>query len=76
MIPSSAKQVVKRVAEYAALFAVFATVGSYWINTEVERRMGELLHCSRVQLRRPDPGRAELDVRRTEPLVVAPTSPA
>ncbi len=32
----------KKVAEWAALFAIIATVGSYWINTEVERRMGEL----------------------------------
>lgn len=32
----------KKAAEWAALFAIIATVGSYWINTEVERRMNEL----------------------------------
>lgn len=42
MIPESAKAIGKKVAEYAAFIAVFATAGSYWINTEVERRMGEL----------------------------------
>jgi hypothetical protein len=47
MIPEPAKGAARKVAEYAAFFAVFATIGSYWINTEVERRMGELA---------PDPG--------------------
>lgn len=42
MIPEAAKSMAKKVAEYAAFFAVFATVGSYWINTEVERRMKEI----------------------------------
>lgn len=41
-IPGPAQSVGKKVAEYAAFFAIFATVGSYWINTEVERRMEEL----------------------------------
>lgn len=42
MIPESARSIGKKVAEYAAFLAIFATAGSYWINTEVERRMGEL----------------------------------
>lgn len=41
-IPAPAKQFGKKLAEYVAFLAVFGTVGSYWINTEVERRMGEL----------------------------------
>lgn len=36
------KKIIPKVVEYAALVAVLATVGSYWINTEVERRMNEL----------------------------------
>jgi len=36
------KKIVPKVIEYAAFFAVIATVGTYWINTEVERRMNEL----------------------------------
>ena len=42
MIPESAKSLIKKVGEYLALLAVLGTVGTYWINTEVERRMGEL----------------------------------
>jgi hypothetical protein len=42
VIPESARNIGKKVAEYAAFLAIFATAGSYWINTEVERRMGEL----------------------------------
>lgn len=42
MIPEPVKALLKKAAEYGALLAVLATVGSYWINTEVERRMGEL----------------------------------
>lgn len=42
MIPAAVKVAATKVAEYAAFAAVFGTVGSYWINTEVERRMGEL----------------------------------
>ena len=41
-IPAPAKSIGKKVAGYAAFLAVFGTVGSYWINTEVERRMIEL----------------------------------
>lgn len=37
------KDIIRKLIEWAALFAVIATVGSYWINTEVERRMGELV---------------------------------
>lgn len=33
---------VKKIAEWAALAAVFGGVGSLWINSEVERRMNEL----------------------------------
>ena len=36
------KDIAKKLAEYAALFAIIATVGSLWINSEVERRMNEL----------------------------------
>lgn len=32
----------KKVVEYVAIGAAFGTIGSYWINTEVERRMNEL----------------------------------
>jgi hypothetical protein len=42
MIPAAAKVAVTKIAEYVAFAAVFGTVGTYWINTEVERRMGEL----------------------------------
>lgn len=56
MIPESAKNLGKKVAEYAAFVAIFATAGSYWINTEVERRMSELAtdpgeHPAVVELR-------------------------
>lgn len=43
MIPIPIQSIAKKVAEYAALLAVFATAGTYWINTEVERRMAELV---------------------------------
>jgi hypothetical protein len=33
---------VKKIAEWAALAAVFGSVGSLWVNSEVERRMNEL----------------------------------
>lgn len=36
------KDVLKKFGEWVALLAVLGTVGSYWINTEVERRMNEL----------------------------------
>jgi len=42
VIPESTKSLAKKIGEYLAFLAVFGTVGSYWINTEVERRMGEL----------------------------------
>lgn len=42
MIPETAKKVGKKVLEYVAFFAAFGTIGTYWINTEVERRMNEL----------------------------------
>lgn len=35
-------KVGKKIGEYVALLAVLGTVGTYWINTEVERRMNEL----------------------------------
>lgn len=41
-IPNSYKVWGKRIGEYFAFLAVFGVVSSYWINTEVERRMGEL----------------------------------
>ena len=55
MIPLTAKTLAVKVAEWAAFLAVFGTAGSYWINTEVERRMEELAqdpgnHPSVVQL--------------------------
>ncbi len=37
------KAIAARVGEYAAIVAVLGFVGKLWINTEVERRMGELL---------------------------------
>lgn len=36
------KEIGMKVVEWAAVVAVLGTVGSYWINTEVERRMNEL----------------------------------
>ena len=42
MIPVAAKVAATKIAEYVTFAAIFGTVGSYWINTEVERRMGEL----------------------------------
>lgn len=42
MIPVAAKAVAAKIVEWAAFAAVFGTVGTYWINTEVERRMDEL----------------------------------
>jgi hypothetical protein len=42
MIPDNLKRVSAKAAEYIAFLAVFGTVGTYWINTEVERRMLEL----------------------------------
>jgi len=42
MIPDNLKRVGTKAAEYIAFLAVFGTVGTYWINTEVERRMLEL----------------------------------
>jgi len=41
-IPTQAKEVAKKVGEYIVFAAVCGTVGTYWINTEVERRMDEL----------------------------------
>jgi hypothetical protein len=41
-IPAPAVTAAKKFGEYLALFAVLGTVGTYWINTEVERRMVEL----------------------------------
>jgi hypothetical protein len=41
-IPTHAKSFAKKFAEYAAFLAVFGTAGSYWIDSEVERRMKEL----------------------------------
>jgi len=38
----SLKPVLKKVAEWVGLLGTFAVFGSLWINTEVERRMGEL----------------------------------
>lgn len=32
----------KKLGEYAALLVIIGTVGSLWIDREVERRMGEL----------------------------------
>lgn len=32
----------QKIAEWVALATVFGTVGTWWINTEVERRMNEL----------------------------------
>lgn len=42
MIPVAAKTIAVKIAEWGAFAAVFGTIGSYWINTEVERRMDEL----------------------------------
>ncbi len=42
MIPVAAKVAAVKIGEWIAFAAVFGTVGSYWINTEVERRMDEL----------------------------------
>lgn len=36
------KAIAKKLVEYAAVTAVLGTMGTYWINTEVERRMNEL----------------------------------
>lgn len=36
------KKILMKAGEWIALVAVFGTVGSWWINTEVERRMNEL----------------------------------
>lgn len=37
------KKVLKKGGEWIALIAAFGVLGTYWINTEVERRMTELL---------------------------------
>ena len=42
MISDNLKRFGAKTAEYVAFLAVFGTVGTYWINTEVERRMVEL----------------------------------
>jgi len=36
------KELLRKLGETLAMLAVLGTVGTYWINTEVERRMGEL----------------------------------
>lgn len=41
-IPEQAMNFAKKIGEYVVFAAVFGTVGTYWINTEVERRMDEL----------------------------------
>jgi hypothetical protein len=41
-VPGPVKAVAKKAGEYLAFAAVFGTIGTYWLNTEVERRMGEL----------------------------------
>ena len=41
MSPKIKKAFVKG-GEYIGLFAAFGIIGTLWINTEVERRMGEL----------------------------------
>ncbi len=55
MIPAAAKTVLARVAEWSVFLVVFGTGSTYWINTEVERRMEELVqdpgnHPAVVQL--------------------------
>ncbi len=42
MIVPTVPKWVQKIVEWVALLAVFGTAGSLWINTEVERRMGEL----------------------------------
>lgn len=42
MISEQIKTILKKLAEYGVLLALVGTVGSLWINTEVERRMDEL----------------------------------
>lgn len=56
MIPAAAKTVLAKVAEWGVFLTVFGVVGTYWINTEVERRMEELVqdpgnHPAVVQLK-------------------------
>lgn len=41
-IPANAKKFLKKAGEYVTLLVVFGGLGTLWINTEVERRMGEL----------------------------------
>lgn len=36
------KDILKKLAEWVGLLGAMAIIGSLWINTEVERRMGEL----------------------------------
>lgn len=36
------KAILKKMGELLGSLAVLGVVGTYWINTEVERRMGEL----------------------------------
>ena len=36
------KAMLKKAGEWVGLLAVFGVAGTYWINTEVERRMNEL----------------------------------
>ena len=38
----SPKEILKKIGETLAMLAVLGTIGTYWINTEVERRMNEL----------------------------------
>lgn len=41
-MPPVAREIAKKVGEYAVFVAVFGTIVTYWVNTEVERRMNEL----------------------------------
>ena len=43
MISPKVKKGLTKAGEWIGLVAVFGVAGSYWINTEVERRMNELL---------------------------------
>lgn len=68
MIPLAAKAIGTKLAEYAVFLAVFGTAGTYWVNTEVERRMGELAtdpanHPAVVQLQTEMVGVKESQVR-------------
>lgn len=53
------KPLLKKLAEWVALLGVIATMGTYWIDAEVERRMNELAS---------DPGKSPAVVANTTKL--------